>query len=1482
MKINNIFLVSIFVLAIITLGAVSAAEEAGNLTVSDDAGEIIESPVDEIGVAAVEENSGSDVIGDGSEVPMNISIPDEIFYGESFTVSVSVPENANGDVSLYIDGEEQHSDGVYEGSFYYYCSIDEFGEHVFEANYASGEDDIYSDTVKEESYFLNNTQYKINLYNYAVYGENLISYNAPYDIRSDVVVTFKGNRYQSIYDDENGQWVFEVPDLEFGNNEIGVYYSGDEDFAEYSDIQTVEAIGKILSEHTADGTVDVSLTLPDDATGKLTVYSHFEGYDGDEWVSRDVEIGSDDMKDGKAVVSLTDLPTGENSIYANFTGNYEVEYLYEYVTVEPKVTVPKAIIAGDDSYVVVEVTGADGSVSVSYESDDYEHNIGFADIENGQAKISLAGLFSGEYYLDVHYQNDVYEWQSNYELYVVVDFDFNVEITDYPKEIMIKDNYPQDVNYYLPGYADGELILKVDGKVVDRTVPGINDDSCSFCAENLTVGEHTLTLDFVSDTQKNSSDSVKFNVVVAMVRIPDEIIENYENENGMPIGIYIGYSDDSTGNYVISIDGEELRTVDFADEAYNSHYISLSDVARGIHNVTVTVNDDKYGSVSESNIVDFDYVFAFSADSVYGKNTSISIIPPQYLGNGDLTVTVDGKVQDWEYNPSNQNIRVSSDFAFGRHDVVVQYAGDELYPAKDQKFTFNTGASFDYPEGDVVEGTDVGITLVLPDDAKGSMKIAVLDEEYDYEDYSDYSPLDEKTIPLVNGRAYYSFKDLKAGQYRVVASYIGDDYYVDDEDMYLWVVEGEGMDWGEESLVLGDNKTVTFTARDNDEGVLYLTLYRILDKFNDIEDNYILLGEFEIPLVDGAAGHTFDNLTLGCYHIRAIHESDDGPGYQGGHDFYVNPTKTEAKWGYVFDDDNNRVFIELPDDATGKAILTIQPNIWEIDLDNPENIVKEYDVNGSIIINLPADLPAGDYDYLVNYTGNYGNYLEGFNSIIYGLDERFDPKMEVSADEIAVGEDAVIDISLPVLSVGNVTVAIGDDKYDLQLNKGKASLTISDLKAGNYDVNVSFNGDERFIKQSKTAQLVVSKKQAVMDVEITGKDPLTVNVNVAGATGKVKVNGKEANLVNGKASVELSDLSDGYNAIAVDYDGDANYDKANATVGVFVMAKEKNNATITVDGVDYPVELVNGTAVINTNRTEPAVKKVSELSEITIGDDQTVSIVLADEDGKAIAAAPIAYTVNGNAGTVNTDANGKFTVKGENGAVITISYAGNDNITGINTTLKLNSPDVPTAVKVATQFNISDRAITLNGYAVDGKAGEEGIHYATELLDANGKPLSNAYIEFAVNNKIYNRTTYENGSFRPYNLNMIRAGRYTMAFNFAGDDNYTNAFACVCVDLDKKPITISAGKKTYKVATKTKKYTVALSTIKGLDGKMYLSPKTVELKVNGNTYTGNTKNGEVTFKLTNLNKKGKYIAKISVAGDKTYEDASASVKLTVK
>lgn len=293
------------------------------------------------------------------------------------------------------------------------------------------------------------------------------------------------------------------------------------------------------------------------------------------------------------------------------------------------------------------------------------------------------------------------------------------------------------------------------------------------------------------------------------------------------------------------------------------------------------------------------------------------------------------------------------------------------------------------------------------------------------------------------------------------------------------------------------------------------------------------------------------------------------------------------------------------------------------------------------------------------------------------------------------------------------------------------------------------------------------------------------------------------------------------------------------------------------------------------------IAQSASIVDVTINNDLTITAALKDAEGNPISNATIVYTIDGTNATVVTDENGTFTIQAKDNAKVDVEYAGSDDIAPASTSFTLNNVTNP--VKMESRFNITG-VITINGYAIDTKAGEKGMQFTTQLIDANGVPIKGAKIQFAVNDKIYNRTTKEDGSFNPYNMNMIRAGRYTIALYFPGNENYTGAFSSACIDLDKKPLKIKASAKTFKASAKTKKYTVTLSTIVGssADGKAHLSPKTVKLTVNGKTYSAKTKNGKATFKITNLSKKAKYKATVSVKEDITYKGATKKVTLTVK
>jgi len=170
------------------------------------------------------------------------------------------------------------------------------------------------------------------------------------------------------------------------------------------------------------------------------------------------------------------------------------------------------------------------------------------------------------------------------------------------------------------------------------------------------------------------------------------------------------------------------------------------------------------------------------------------------------------------------------------------------------------------------------------------------------------------------------------------------------------------------------------------------------------------------------------------------------------------------------------------------------------------------------------------------------------------------------------------------------------------------------------------------------------------------------------------------------------------------------------------------------------------------------------------------------------------------------------------------------------------------------------------------------------LKDTDGNILVNKTVQIAVNGPVYNVTTDEQGR-AGLMVNLMIANIYTYALNFAGDDQYNGApIGSSKLTVVKKSINIKATNKAFKASAKTKIISVTLKPSKNpFDGKEYLKAgKKVTLKIKGKTYSGKINGkGVVKFKIK-LTKKGKYTAKITFKGDKTYAKAKKSIKVTIK
>ena len=986
------------------------------------------------------------------------------------------------------------------------------------------------------------------------------------------------------------------------------------------------------------------------------------------------------------------------------------------------------------------------------------------------------------------------------------------------------------------------------------------------------------------------------------------------NITANPVSIYYGEDQNITFNFTQAITTNVTVTV--SNGSYNkSERVEVIGKDSLVYTVSDTLKEGTYDveiNLAENNLFGFnnttltvskvsDYTFDVVAGDVkVGENATIFITLPEDV-NGTVIVKFGNDTKELS---ANQTMTVNfTNLNATTYNVNVSYRGNDKYVTLDKSasVTVNKADSVLEIENATFTYGDV-ITIPFNVTNANGVTVSVLNKD------------DDEVATASSESGTINLDTLPAGKYTLEAT----------------TIVGSNYEWVSKTINLTINKANS-SIDIQDKEFAYAAEAAInavtINSTGDVIATLTDENNTEIAVTVSGDSITLPKLNAGKYTLTVTTNPDEN---------HNNVTKTATitinkatpSMNVIIEPvenittkDDVTLTISLPSDATGDVVVKI-------------NGKKVDSISANETITIDLNNQAGDYVVDVTYSGDK-NYESDMATKEYAV-SKSETSITAKQIDFEEGNASKIEVTVQDVESGIVLVDVAGKKFYGDIDSGKATITLEGVSAGNYTANVKFFGDDKYNQATTITDVKVSEDKIITELkeqleeaqdnatqlfnnltDANGKvDDLTAQLNESQANAtklaedlvdaNVKVDDLTAQLnesqVNASklaedlvdANVKVDDLTAQLNESQVNA-SKLSEDLADANQTIEDLLKQleeaKANATnttvpetVVVDGVEYPIEYVNGTATVETNKTEPVVPKSSEFSEITINDDLTISIVLKDSDGNVIASAPITYIVNGAVQFTTTDNDGKFTVKGEDGALIIINYAGDANITGTNTTLKLNSAAVPEVVKVAAQFNISDRAITLNGYAVDGPAGEQGIYYATTLLDANGKPISNVYIEFAVNNKIYNRTTYENGSFNPYKLNMVRAGRYTMAFNFAGDDNYTNAFACVCVDLDKKPITIKAPAKTYKAAAKTKKYTATLSTIPSVyDGKVYLSPKTVKLTVNGKTFTGKTNsNGKVTFKITNLNKKGKYTATISYKGDKTYEEATQKVKLTIK
>lgn len=883
--------------------------------------------------------------------------------------------------------------------------------------------------------------------------------------------------------------------------------------------------------------------------------------------------------------------------------------------------------------------------------------------------------------------------------------------------------------------------------------------------------------------------------------------------------------------YCIDSDGNILWKSNLYSEITGNPVMDNNNV------IYVTTNDKLFAL---SNITLKDSNMSVHVNNVTCGEDIVINVTFGSIASGNVSFTVNGVLYDGVIS-NGEVVMVISNLPAGTYDINVTYGGDLIFASQSISSSFIVKKSYPNVSVNVVNinyGEDLVFSVNSVDDATGKVNLLI----------------NGKTITQDISEKVITVSNLDAGNYTYIFTYAGDDKYENA------TIEGR-------VCVLKINTSLSVKSSDINVGDVEIINVSIPEKTNGNVSLSINNKTYSTAIINGTGNIAIGNLTYGTYEVTLKFTSFNFNDCESSTNFTVSKVKLDKN---VLTVTNGIVYvINLPLDAAGTLTVSL----------NNKNYTKEVSNGvGQIVL---SDLTPGNYTASVSYSGDAKYEGIKFDDVFISLDKLFSV-VSVSVDDIYVGETAVINVTLTPIKTGSVVVNVNNKNYTVEIKNSTGSLPVLNLTSGNYSVVVSYDGDDTYMSCKNTTGFNVLKVNVPVTNEtitIPESDSTEYSISLpSDATGTLTVTVDGVNhtqsLINGKATVNIPELTPGSHNITVTYSGDSKYSPIlkssivdvpkfdsqlsvnvsdinvdeTAVITIEITFKATGNVTITLDNKEYAENISNG--VVNfqveglrvgtyavvvkylgddkfngcESTTSFNVLKVNvPVTNGTIttpeGESTEYSISLPDD-----ATGTLTVTVDGVPYTQSLS-NGKATVNipelAEGSYNITVTYSGDAKYSPISKSCVVVKEHVPVIKLTGSNLNM---------LYTSGK-------YFKVRLTSDGQPLANKSVKITINGKTYSKTTDKNG-YASIKISLAPK-TYTVKATYA---NLT-----VTKKVTVKSI-ITAKNVNAKKSAKTVKIKV---TLKKVNGK-YIKNKKVTLKFNKKTYKVKTnKKGVATFTIKN-------------------------------
>ena len=485
-----------------------------------------------------------------------------------------------------------------------------------------------------------------------------------------------------------------------------------------------------------------------------------------------------------------------------------------------------------------------------------------------------------------------------------------------------------------------------------------------------------------------------------------------------------------------------------------------------------------------------------------------------------------------------------------------------------------------------------------------------------------------------------------------------------------------------QNINVGDNATIIATLPANATGNVTFTVNN---------------KEYIVAIENGSAKLNVENLLSGTYDVLVRFMGDNNylPS-ENNASFIVSkvPTNINIAVDNINVGEDAVINITLPNEISKELVsVTIDGKSYTVLINNGK---------GSLIL---SNLIANSYPITAKYDGNY-KYTEGENTTALTV-AKMPSAVNVTANNIKFGEEAVINIAVPNVSLGVATVVVNGKSYNVAIVDEKGVLNIYNLAAGDYNVDVTYLGDNKYLSSTNAANFTVSKvsdyNMTVDIADIVKGENATITVTIPeDGTGSVivTINGTDykGTVIKGIAKVIIPDLDEGTYKVVTFYTGDNKYDSM----------------------------IVNGTITVNKNTITTLI--MNDVVKYFRG-SQKLTAKLVDAIGNPIANATVYFTINGKVYAKITDENGM--------ASMGIGLVPNEyKVSAVFNGTKDHDKSTANAT-VTVKSTILGNDTTL--YFLNG------TKYVAKFLDSDGKALTNTTVKFNINGVFYTRVTDENG-----------------------------------------------------------------------------------------------------------------------------------------